>query len=822
MRQMTKGKARPSHVRSGGLIEILEARCLLAVTPASPTISALASTDTAISFAWVSPDGSSVKLEEKGPTDLNYHLYATLGTTSGNYALSNLTPNRQYSLRLRSEIEGVVAYTDASIRTQETVAAPFGDLALPAPVLSGSSYTYSGPQPSSAILYRRWNDRPDFVGGPIWTVLDPVSAYMGTMGQWWTSAAPSGSWDFFGGVGLNYSVKGFTMSGGSTSPWSNAGTFSPSGTPTAAPTNLTATAAVDGGVDLSWSAVQGGTISRYFIMGGNALGTTVDASVAGTVLTYHVDPSVLTNHVWTFTVMAQGGPGAISPMAPPASADRTGAVPAAPTDFRAYLGDGRDKVRLVWDNFPNTESGFHVQIKESTAPDTAWADPWAGGGTIGADVSTKEFTLPANYAGKTYSVRICAYNSGGNSDYAQTTASGVALRSVTFGGTGFQTIMRDSGSAVYGSPQWEDGNLNGTINPAPGVSTYSNGTIDALVPYSDWRFPISYVRTIATESRLSASPNFFYGGSIGSNWEIQGEASGYHFTAVSAQVGGTWVWSTLESCEALPEAISSDTLTIAWELSTDGGQNWIDVGQTQNHLYVTGAAASGAFETVLNLGCEGAKGLAPGGSEDANGNGLLDSGEDANTNGVLDDDKAVVNGVWGKFSGNSTSRVDRTVMTYTHLAGTGIDAADMLKYTEYTNGYGQCTAWADLLVQTLVAQGVTATKADVASDANVNASAFVVQAMPAQGSPRADYTYMGTTRATAFRFHQIVRVSVFPDRLYDPSYGGTADAAGGLSALTIYENKYLTEVWNGTTWAQDVSSEDLLIGSIDWSTGILR
>ncbi len=677
MRQTTKDKARASRCRSGGLIETLEARCLLAVTPASPTISNLTSTETAISFAWASPDGSSVKLEEKGPTDLNYHLCDTLGTTSGNYGLSNLTPNRQYSLRLRSEIEGVVAYTDASIRTQESVATPFGDLALPAPVMTGDSYTYSGPQPSSAILYRRWNDHPDFMGGPLWTVLDPVNTYMGTMGQWWTSAEPSGSWGFPGGVGLNYSVKGFTMCAGSTSPWSNAGTFSPSGTPTAAPTNFTATTALDGGVDINWSAVQGGTIYRYFIMGGNGLGTTVDTSVAGTVLTYHVDSSLMTNHVWTFTVMAQGGPGAISPMATPASVDRTGAIPAAPTDFRAYLGDGKDLVRLVWDNVPNTESGFHVQIKESTAPDTDWADAWAGGGTVGADLSTKEFALPANYAGKTYSVRICAYNSGGNSDYAQTTASGVALRSVTFGGTGFQTIMRDSGSAVYTGAQWYDDDLNGVIGGTP---AYTNLTVDPRIPYiPDRRFPLSYIRSTAGQaSVMTAQPLLSLPISSG-QLRIRASGSGLTFPEQVVMASSAFITAG----EALPESIGNSTVALTWELSTDGGHSYFALGSTTNHLYVTGAAANEAFETVIDLGCREANGKNP------------------------DTQQAdVVAGIWSQFSsGNAPAnvhRVDDTSLTYYHNYDTDSTGIATLLST----GDGQCGAWAKLLWATLALQGV--------------------------------------------------------------------------------------------------------------------
>lgn len=105
--------------------------------PASPTISVLTSTDTSITLEWGSPDGSSVELEGKSPTDVKYHVIATLGSGGGSCTLYGLLPNREYALRLRSEIDAAAVYTDASIRTQETVVVSSGDMTLPAPVLNG-------------------------------------------------------------------------------------------------------------------------------------------------------------------------------------------------------------------------------------------------------------------------------------------------------------------------------------------------------------------------------------------------------------------------------------------------------------------------------------------------------------------------------------------------------------------------------------------------------------------------------------------------------------------------------------------------------------
>jgi len=98
------------------------------------------------------------------------------------------------------------------------------------------------------------------------------------------------------------------------------------------------------------------------------------------------------------------------------------------------------------------------------------------------------------------------------------------------------------------------------------------------------------------------------------------------------------------------------------------------------------------------------------------------------------------------------------------------------------DGKGQCTAWADLLVQTLAAQGIGATSERL--DTNYTATTpyrkFCVQSIPAQGTGSAVYpggTYTGPA-SRGFDFHQVVffvgvDASGNPsDEIYDPSYGG--------------------------------------------------
>lgn len=114
-------------------------------------------------------------------------------------------------------------------------------------------------------------------------------------------------------------------------------------------------------------------------------------------------------------------------------------------------------------------------------------------------------------------------------------------------------------------------------------------------------------------------------------------------------------------------------------------------------------------------------------------------------------------------------------MSYSHVAGTGFDATAMLADPQ---GRGQCTAWADLLVKVLGAQGINAQRVDIT--AAQPCDGFQVNQMPAQGSGGAPYL------VTRFGFQEFVFIANFPTRIYDPSYGTVTDG----STLAVAESQY--------------------------------
>ena len=379
-----------------------------------------------------------------------------------------------------------------------------------------------------------------------------------------------------------------------------------------------------------------------------------------------------------------------------------------------------------------------------------------------------------------------------NDAYYGVTAKKITLQSVNFSGN--QTVVRDQGGD-YTGPQWLDTDMNGQIND-PGVTTpYSNGTIDGATEYV---YPVSYMRSsTGHDSRLTATVSLPYSATAGSGWLIKGSAAGYTFPAQSVSASGGALTATLTAQEAVPQAIRDTEVDITWQLSTDGGASFFTVGENSNRVYVTGGNANGAHETVLDIGCGSADGV--------------NMREDY----LASDQRTAVDHIWGKFSGLNVKRVDGTLMQYNHDADTGMHAPGMLAHP---SGKGQCTAWADLLVKTLGAQGISANPLDIASNQRLSDSGFTVRAMPAQGSQGADYvvaTTHGTTQG-GFVFHEIVNVGVYPDRLFDPSYGGVAYAGGGLSRLAVYENQNVIDVWQtgSSQWIQQShADEDLLLGS---------
>ena len=344
----------------------------------------------------------------------------------------------------------------------------------------------------------------------------------------------------------------------------------------------------------------------------------------------------------------------------------------------------------------------------------------------------------------------------------------VKLHMVNYGATEsgkFHSIRRDptptDPGSSYGTCQWTDDNLDG----------------DAADP-GDNQFPISYSCTSPTNGEVKIKTEVWIKvlGDLGTNFEVRatGTIDGQTIHMTQTTPGPFYnsatgeIWATLESDEAIPNYICDDTLTLDWQvMPIDADLYWQDVGTSENRAYLTWKAPldTAPFETCLYVGCSAAEGMY----------------------GHVTSNDVVTTLYAESFAGCSVHRIDGTLMVYNHDVDTSITAAQMLAHP---TGKGQCTAWADLLVQVLAAQGIEAERYDIS--AITPYTRFRVKLMPAQGSGGANY--IPGTEGIGFGFHQVVRVNGFADTIFDPSYGTHTEKTDDRSVELKYEDEIITQL----------------------------
>jgi uncharacterized membrane protein len=124
--------------------------------------------------------------------------------------------------------------------------------------------------------------------------------------------------------------------------------------------------------------------------------------------------------------------------------------------------------------------------------------------------------------------------------------------------------------------------------------------------------------------------------------------------------------------------------SIDWQLSDDGGKDWVDVGTSDNPMYVSAAAptpdpASGdLFLTVVNSAVMNTQGL----SSSANAQ--------------------IISRTWGIFTGlNVTDYAGNALSYYANINSQNTTVASLLQYHD-----GQCGAWTGLFLDMLLVNGI--------------------------------------------------------------------------------------------------------------------
>ncbi len=255
----------------------------------------------------------------------------------------------------------------------------------------------------------------------------------------------------------------------------------------------------------------------------------------------------------------------------------------------------------------------------------------------------------------------------------------------------------------------------------------------------------------------------------GQNLRFKGDGpAGYDFYAqmgfddpndpnASLTLGGNTLVFKDTAASPFPNWIDHfDTFDIDWSVSADGGATWIDAGTTKNQVYTfLDTPTTTLYHTVAHLAtAPPAKGLT--------------------------DPAAVVDAIWTQFSDNEVRRVVDPLETLMNPAAEGF-------------------------VRTLAAHAIEATSTSV----DPPGDRFAVKAMPAQGSGGADYV-VGTLADGGFNFHEVVRVTLYANRIYDPSYGVLTIKSDGRSVELKYEDDNVTHFRDGpSNWMANVLGDAL-------------
>ncbi|HEX8341872.1 MAG TPA: fibronectin type III domain-containing protein, partial [Tepidisphaeraceae bacterium] len=783
---------------------------------------------------WAEPtDGSNLSLEVRGPGDENVKttpIPAASPTDPTRHVVNGLKSQAQYDFKLRAEKDGEIAYDEAGKRTGKNLPWSIGH-AMPT-ILSVTPSLYQSQQPwYDGVYYDVIYDSTEPEGTlfealvyPVWDTFnvhrDRTYTFHGTPeadGHYRATIAvlaANGEVDLMFGHGDTVSGPSSLLTDAVRVRVNNPNL------PDFPIAELSASPALDangdptGEVDLDWEidSFPGGLYLNFFGVdpAGNITyldPVSVDASTETSGTSTVPAGTTGTRYFSTTSYSYACGYSNFA-------ADGAAALPIAPTGFKATLKDGTtNQVNVIWDNKPNNEENFKVKLRL-----TGSNGPWTDAPMVAADVTTTTITLPD--ATKIYDLCVVAVNAAGPSPESNVVQqSGRILQSVSFGG---QSILRDNGNGAYAGAQWLDTNGDGTIDLSQGVNEYSNGTIDnpdapAGQPVTEQRHPVSYVRSIpGTPSYVSASPTLLYTGAVGAGWALEGDGgAGLKFNTTATPSGGGYVWSTIVSNQELPDTIDSREITITWKLSTGGTA--FEIGQSKNWLYVTGAAATDTFETVLQLsGNDQTRGIRP-----------ANPGENATTS--KEKNLAVINAVWSSFSGRQTKRIGAAAsMTYYGDSARNMTRPDTLEELLKT-GDGRCEGWAALMQAAIVAQAGNVTRISLVSpqhgylgtpEAGWVAKARVIRFDPslrAQGDEDIPFT-------SRFANHVVIVFGQFNTTgigggatIYDPSYGLKS------SSKLVFEQTHFgtaPETGFGTRYNVDdylYTADDRFVVEMDWT-----
>ncbi len=372
------------------------ATTLIDPPPAPSGLTATTASNNQINLSWVDNASTETgfRIQRKTGAGGTYALIASVGANVTIYASTGLSGNTEYFYRVRAyNAGGQSAFSgeDNATTLEDPPAAP-GNLR------------------ATAVS----NEQVDLV----WTDLSvneagfKIEVKAGAGGTYAQLATNGANDSTFTSTGLEadteyfYRVRAFNGTGNSSYSNEDSATTLPE--PPEAPSNLSATAVSNTGIDLAWNDnsnnEDGFKIERK-------LTSTVTFSQIATVaanVTSYASTGLLADTSYTYRVRAYNAAGH-SAYSAEASATTLPNPPAAPSGLNATTVSNTE-IDLAWNDNSGSETGFRIERK--AAGDAAFTEI----ATTGAGTTNYAST---GLSGSTeYFYRVRAYNTGGNSSYS--------------------------------------------------------------------------------------------------------------------------------------------------------------------------------------------------------------------------------------------------------------------------------------------------------------------------------------------------------------------------------------------------------------------
>lgn len=357
----------------------------------------------------------------------------------------------------------------------------------------------------------------------------------------------------------------------------------------------------------------------------------------------------------------------------------------------------------------------------------------------------------------------------------------LTLESVTFGGGNYE-IYKDKGLQTR------------YIDPTSGSG-----------PLPHWKqgraenFPVCYrsATPVSAEAKFSVDPD-----DATAKVKVKGVAGPYEFAEQELEPeDGKLTYSMTAASPNLPgEVRPGDPFNITWQFQKPDG-SWAAAGVSENRMYVTlnTPTPPKLFHSLVHLGCNG-------------NDGTTDAGE-------------LFNKIWDKFKGLSVSRADGSGLTYygewitPHFSTAGI-----LK-DPYNSG--QCGAWARLLEDTLLAQGISLSQHYVRvkpSAANVKLLVKNWNFNGTGNSGDTDYPYVNIPKEIPVGYNLDPMNGWFYrwDQLVEVTDATGVSGQGAANPLSIFENHQLLKVDSEVDDAVTVGFYDPSYGKFFYSVSDLE